>query len=181
MSFQLDAQENNAFPIAVWIGLGANMGDPVSQLVEARRALESSFQVFAVSSLYCSAPVDCLPGQDDYINAVMGVYVTCSPHTVLQQCFVIEQALGRVRTGYHAPRTLDLDLLLYGQEQLNDSCLTLPHPEMCARAFVLKPLQEVSPDLLLPQGGTPDFFLDKIRGQEISVFAHSAWTPVYYS
>ena len=131
--------------MSAWIGLGANLGD-------ARAALRSAVQAMAalpgtrllrVSSLYRSAPVDA--GGPDYLNAVAELDTTLAPLELLHALQRIEQAAGRERPYRNAPRTLDLDLLLFGDARIESPKLTVPHPRMGARAFVLVPLSEIAP------------------------------------
>jgi len=108
-------------------------------------------QVVAVSSLYATAPVG-REDQPEFLNAVAEVRTSLSPRELLAACLGIEASLGRIRTERWGPRTIDLDLLLHGETQLAEDALTLPHPRMSERAFVLAPLAEIAPGLRL--GGT---------------------------
>jgi 2-amino-4-hydroxy-6-hydroxymethyldihydropteridine diphosphokinase len=164
----------------VWVGLGANLGDTVAQLCEARRQLEIKFEVLAVSSLYRSAPIDCLDQQNDYLNAVMGFQADLTAHEVLVELFSIEKSLGRIRSGYHSPRMLDLDLLTYGQHQISDAVLTVPHPAMLDRAFVLQPLLELMPYFELPCGIRIEVGLKNVVGQAIQKYTSEHWIPQVY-
>ena len=131
-----------------WVGLGANLGDACAALrgaVQAMAAMPGT-QVLRVSSLYRSAPVDALG--PDYLNAVAELETTLAPLDLLHALQALEQAAGRERPYRNAPRTLDLDLLLYGDQQLDDAVLTVPHPRMYERAFVLLPLAELAPALV---------------------------------
>jgi len=132
-------------PALAWIGLGANLGDTRSALHAALQALDAlpQVQVLRVSSLYRSAPVDA--EGPDFLNAVVMVSTTLAPMDLLHALQAMEQAFGRQRPWRNAPRTLDLDLLLYGDERLDSPELTLPHPRMQERAFVLLPLAELAP------------------------------------
>jgi len=135
-------------PVLAYLGLGANLGEPraaVLAAIDAIRALPC-VQLTRQSSLYGSAPVDA--GGGDYVNAVVQVRTTLAPHALLGALHGIEQAAGRARPYRNAPRTLDLDVLLYGTQQLHDAVLTVPHPRMWERAFVLRPLAEIAPDLV---------------------------------
>jgi 2-amino-4-hydroxy-6-hydroxymethyldihydropteridine diphosphokinase len=134
--------------VVAYIGIGANLGDPRSAVLAAIAALGNlnGVAIARTSSLYGSAPVDA--GGGDYVNAVVEVKTTQSPHDLLAQLHSIEQAAGRARPYRNAPRTLDLDVLLYGQLTLEDSDLTIPHPRMWQRAFVLRPLAEIAPLLV---------------------------------
>ncbi|MGD9772805.1 2-amino-4-hydroxy-6-hydroxymethyldihydropteridine diphosphokinase [Diaphorobacter sp.] len=134
-------------PATAWIGLGANLGDARAALRAAVHALAAlpGTQLAQVSSLYRSAPVDA--GGPDYLNAVIRLQTTLAPLALLHALQAIEQAAGRQRPYRNAPRTLDLDLLVYGDVQLHSPDLTLPHPRMGERAFVLMPLAELAPQL----------------------------------
>lgn len=149
-----------------WIGLGSNLGAPARQVDRALRELSllARSRLVAASSLYGSLPWG-NPDQDDYVNAVAALDTELPPLVLLEQLLQIEQAHGRERlaTSRNGPRTLDLDLLLYGDRVFQQPGLTLPHPRMHERAFVLVPLAELAPDLLIPGRGTvksllqPDF------------------------
>lgn len=130
----------------VYIGMGANLGDRLATLRTAIAALQSSGEIVAVSSLYETAPVGYLD-QPAFLNTVVALETDETPETLLARLQEIEQAAGRVRSFPNAPRTLDLDLLLY-DEQISDAPeLTLPHPRLHERAFVLVPLAEIAPEL----------------------------------
>jgi 2-amino-4-hydroxy-6-hydroxymethyldihydropteridine diphosphokinase len=164
----------------VWVGLGANLGDTVAQLTEARRQLEAKFDVLAVSSLYRSAPIDCLDQQNDYLNAVMSFQTDLTAHEVLAELFSVEKSLGRIRSGYHSPRTLDLDLLVYGTHQISDAILTIPHPAILDRAFVLQPWFEVMPAFELSCGTRIEHGLKNVSGQAIQKYMSEHWVPCMY-
>ena len=136
--------------VCAYVGLGANMGKPQAVVEQAIAALARlpKTQLRARSRLYRSAPVD--SWGDDYINAVAELSTALSPLELLAQLQAIEQAHGRQRGQLNAPRTLDLDLLLYGELLLNTPVLTLPHPRLHLRAFVLAPLLELAPQLQVP-------------------------------
>lgn len=140
-------------PASAFIGLGANLSDPAKSLRSAvaclRQLPDSRF--IALSSIYRSAPLG-PAGQDDYLNAVAGIETRLTPHALLQMLHEIEDRHGRVRLQRWGPRTLDLDLLLYGNDVIATRELSLPHPEMKYRNFVLVPLLELAPDLALPDG-----------------------------
>ncbi|HSH28390.1 MAG TPA: 2-amino-4-hydroxy-6-hydroxymethyldihydropteridine diphosphokinase [Thiohalobacter sp.] len=135
-----------------WVGLGSNLDDPVAQVRRALAeldAIEATYLLHA-SSLYASPPMG-PPDQPEYVNAVAGLLTTLAPETLLDALQAIEQAHGRVRTGERwGPRTLDLDLLLYADLQLESARLIVPHPGLRQRAFVLHPLAEVAPELAVP-------------------------------
>lgn len=132
----------------VFVGLGANLGDMGNALLQALKAMAQlpHTQLCAVSSLYSSAPVDATG--PDYLNAVAQLQTQLPPQAFLQALQTIELAAGRERPYRNAPRTLDLDVLLWGTEQLQTSTLQVPHPRMYERAFVLLPLAELAPDLV---------------------------------
>lgn len=140
--------------VEAFISLGANLGEPVATLrsaVAALRRLQDA-RLTGLSSLYRSAPVG-PAGQDDYLNAVARLETSLPPHGLLQALQAIEQAHGRIRLERWGPRTLDLDLLLFGNDQIITPELVVPHPEMERRNFVLLPLLELAPDLHLPGAG----------------------------
>ncbi|WP_079435880.1 2-amino-4-hydroxy-6-hydroxymethyldihydropteridine diphosphokinase [Zoogloea sp. LCSB751] len=152
-----------------YVALGANLGEPVKHLRAAVDDLGTlpGTQVTARSSLYRSAPVGLL-NQPDFINAVVAVDTPLPALELLRQLLTIEARHGRVRSVPNAPRTLDLDLLLYGELQMQETELTLPHPRMHQRAFVLLPLLEIAPDLILPALGPGRDFLPGVADQTIS-------------
>lgn len=134
-------------PVLAYIGLGANLGDPVAALRGALAALAALPQctLTAQSPLYGSAPID--SGGPDYVNAVAQLSTTLSAPALLQALQQIENGAGRERPYRNAPRTLDLDLLLYGSAHINSPALTVPHPRIQERAFVLRPLADLAPEL----------------------------------
>ena len=146
-----------SFPVAVYVGLGSNLGDGPALLAAARSAMAAfaGVRLIAASSLYRTEPQG-LQEQPFFTNQVLEL--ACArglpPHVLLDMMLAAESALGRIRDGCprFGPRTLDLDLLLFGNEVMNSERLTLPHPRMLERAFVLVPLAELAPDLMLPQG-----------------------------
>lgn len=132
------------------LGVGANLGDPrtaVRKAIEDLAQLPSTVTV-AVSSLYGSAPLDA--DGPDYVNAVVQVHTALSPDALLAALQAIEQQSGRERPYRNAPRTLDLDILLYGEHRVARDDLQIPHPRMWQRAFVVLPLAEIAPDLVSP-------------------------------
>lgn len=132
-------------PVAAFIGLGANLGDPQQALRDALAALARlpGTRLVRSSRLYRSAPVDA--GGPDYVNAVAEIATRLDAQSLLAQLQGIEQAAGRERPYRNAPRTLDLDLLLYGDGRIDSATLTVPHPRLRERAFVLVPLHELAP------------------------------------
>jgi 2-amino-4-hydroxy-6-hydroxymethyldihydropteridine diphosphokinase len=134
--------------ITAYIGLGANLGDPAHAV---RRAIEQlattpGVRLLQASRLYRSAPVD--SSGPDYVNAVAEIATNLTAPSLLAALQAIELSAGRERPYVNAPRTLDLDLLLYGSAGVASPRLTLPHPRMWERAFVLLPLHEIAPDLV---------------------------------
>ncbi len=156
----------------VFVGLGGNLGCPQDSLCQAARLIsgEPGFSSFRVSSLYRSAPVDSFG--PDYINAVAGFSSDLEPQDILKILLQFETLLGRTRPlGVHnAPRTIDCDLLLAGDAVVDTEFLTLPHPRMHERAFVLLPLLELSPGVVIPGRGAARDFLDSVRDQRIEKY-----------
>ncbi|TAN50675.1 MAG: 2-amino-4-hydroxy-6-hydroxymethyldihydropteridine diphosphokinase [Methylococcaceae bacterium] len=141
--------------VTAYIGLGSNLQDPIAQIQRARRAIAQTAGMaeLAFSSLYRNPPMG-PADQPDYVNAVMAIATTLAPHALLGCLQAIEQRQGRARSGERwGPRTLDLDILLYGQQQLHSADLTIPHLGIAERAFVLLPLLEIAPDLTIPGKG----------------------------
>ena len=140
--------------ITAYVGLGANLNDPADQIEQALVELDRlpDTRLVTRSSLYASAPVGCVD-QPDFINAVAQLHTTLAPRALLAALLDIEQQHGRARSFRNAPRTLDLDLLLYGAAHFHEDDLTLPHPRMAERAFVLLPLTEIAPDMIIPGRG----------------------------
>lgn len=130
-----------------YVGIGANLGDAA---VTVRSAIERlhPLGLRRVSPLYRSAPIDA--AGPDFVNAVAELDTGLAPLDLLQALQAIENAFGRERPYRNAPRTLDLDLLLHGGQCLDSEALTLPHPRLHQRAFVLRPLLDLAPDLVLP-------------------------------
>lgn len=157
--------------IRAYVALGSNLGNPVSTVedaIDAMAALRGSL-LKAISSLYRTAPVG-LKHQPDFINAVVALDTRLGPHELLDELFALEARFGRVRepgSVKNAPRTLDLDLLLHGDSVLNDPTLILPHPRMHERAFVLAPLAEIAPNLIVPGRGPIADLLAACAGQRI--------------
>ena len=136
-----------------YVGLGANLGDPRVAIAGAIHALQQlpSTRVVRMSSLYRTAPIDA--GGDDYVNAVVALDTGLEPLALLDALQGIEAAHGRVRTFRNAPRTIDLDLLLYGDELIDEPGLVVPHPRLHERRFALEPLAELDPSLEIPGRG----------------------------
>jgi len=141
--------------VRAYIGLGSNLEDPVRQVQAAMTALGGlpGSRVVARSALYWSDPIG-PPGQPRYVNAVVGAETGCTARALLSELQAIERQQGRVRKERWGARTLDLDLLVYGDTVIDTPGLTVPHPRMHERAFVLIPLQEIAPALSIPGLGT---------------------------
>jgi 2-amino-4-hydroxy-6-hydroxymethyldihydropteridine diphosphokinase len=133
-----------------YLGLGSNLGDRRQHLAEAVRRLHAvpALQVGKVSSVYESSPVG-VTAQPDFLNLVVQVTTKHAPQELLAECLRLETDLGRERRERWGPRTIDIDLLLYGDTRINDESLTVPHPRMRERSFVLAPLAEIAPGLKL--------------------------------
>ena len=142
--------------VIAYLGLGSNLADPLTQLQQAHSAIVALSDVSEIgfSSFYQSPPLG-PADQPDYVNAVMAIATTLAPLDLLHALQAIEQQQGRVRNGTRwGARTLDLDVLLYGEQLINLPQLSVPHPEIAHRAFVLYPLQEIAPTLQLPVLGS---------------------------
>jgi 2-amino-4-hydroxy-6-hydroxymethyldihydropteridine diphosphokinase len=140
-------------PIDAFIGLGANLGDRAREIESAGAEIAAlaTTVLVARSALYASAPLDAPGGE--YLNAVAHVRTALAPLELLRALQAIESRHGRLRPFAGAPRTLELDLLLYGDIVLASDELTLPHPRLHERAFVLVPLAEIAPGLVVPGRG----------------------------
>ena len=168
-------------PVTAYVALGANLGEPIATLQAAAQHLTRlpGLQRLTPSSLYRTAPLG-LADQPDFINAVVRLDFAApqrgpqadpqltpqlTPQVLLEHLFAIEAAFGRQRSLPNAPRTLDLDLLLYDQQSLASPTLTLPHPRMQSRAFVLVPLLEIAPECSLPGLGRASVWLAACQDQ----------------
>ncbi len=138
----------------VYVAIGANLKRPEEQVRAGfeELAMLPETRLAAVSSLYRSAAVGYLD-QPDFVNAVAGIETALAPRALLDALLEIERRYGRVREFPNAPRTLDLDIVLYGEAQVNERGLSIPHPRRHARAFVLGPLAEFAPEALVPGRG----------------------------
>jgi len=157
-------------PSKAYVALGSNLDNPVSQIHKAfaRLAQLPDSHLISQSSLYLSTPIGRLD-QPDFVNAAACLETFLSPHALLQSLLAIELRHGRVRETLNAPRTLDLDILLYNDLQFHDAILTLPHPRMQNRAFVLKPLKEIEPDCKIPGAGHIDQLLLLCQTQKVEM------------
>jgi len=140
--------------VTVFVALGSNLDDPPAQI---RRALQSlaampETRLVSRSSLYRNPPVGYL-NQPEFVNAVARIETRLAPRDLLGHLLAIERAYCRARDFPHGPRTLDLDILLYGERTVHEPELTIPHPRMVERAFVLVPLAEIAPETVVPGAG----------------------------
>ena len=161
------------FPHQAILGLGANLGDPVATLGDAIKTLQAHAATCAwrLSPFYRTAPVGADEVQPDYVNAVAICQTNLQPEQLMQWLLDTECDFGRERShdiGRNAPRTLDLDLLVYDQVQMHTPLLTLPHPRLHERAFVLRPLLDLLPDINLAGLGRLDAYLPTVADQAIA-------------
>lgn len=160
-----------SMPVSAYVSLGSNLAHPRRQLAKALATLDvvDGIRVVAVSPNYITAPVGG-PPQPDYVNAVALLRTTLGPRALLARLLGVERRQHRRRdaqTPRNAPRTLDLDLLLYGARRMRVRGLTVPHPRMHERAFVLKPLTDIAPAVTIPGRGLAARYLPRVRGQRI--------------
>ena len=155
-----------------YIALGANLGATIdanratlNAAIEAIDQLDTT-NVIARSSFYRTAPIG-YAGQPDFVNAVVAVRTELAPHALLLALHTIEDRFGRERSFRNAPRTLDLDLLVHGAHRITTAQLTVPHPRLHERAFVLAPLAEIAPDLEIPEHGRATTLLARLADQGI--------------
>ena len=153
--------------VTAYVALGANLGDARASVEAAMAAIAGlpGSQLRARASMYRTAPLDA--GGPDYVNAVVELHTTLPPLELLHRLQAIEQAYGRERSVRNAPRTLDLDLLLWGDVAMQTTELTLPHPRLHLRAFVLQPLVEIAPAVFVPGLGALRPWLEQTAGQQI--------------
>ena len=153
--------------VSAYIGIGANLGDAQAVVVQALQRLAElpHSALSGQSSLFISAPVDA--DGNDYINAVARLETTLAPDALLQKLQGIENEFGRERPYPNAPRTLDLDVLLYGTRQIDDANLIVPHPRLTQRAFALIPLLQIDPFIVIPGKGPAHQFVPGVADQKI--------------
>jgi 2-amino-4-hydroxy-6-hydroxymethyldihydropteridine diphosphokinase len=132
-----------------YLSLGSNLGDREAHLREAARRLSEIGTITATSSLYETAPMEVVD-QPWFLNAVVALRTDLAPADLLRELLAIEKSMGRVRTRPKGPRTIDLDILLYDDEVVHAPSLTIPHPAMQQRLFVLAPLAEIAPEVVHP-------------------------------
>ena len=152
--------------VRAYVALGANLGDRENTLRAAIDALgaEPGIGVVAVSELRDTEPVGVGP-QPPFLNGVVELETTLAPRVLLDRLLAVEQRFGRVRDALrpHGPRTLDLDLLLYGDERIDEPGLRVPHPRLHERRFVLEPLAELAPGLVVPDAGSVEVLLAAVH------------------
>jgi 2-amino-4-hydroxy-6-hydroxymethyldihydropteridine diphosphokinase len=146
------------------VGVGSNLGDRMAHLNAALSGLRAVSAIEAVSSVYETAPIGG-PDQGAYLNAVVLIETARTPIGLLRELLLIERARGRVREVRWGPRTLDLDLLLFGRASIDIAGLTVPHPQIRHRRFVLEPLNEVWPDARMPDGSAVGPATGMVAGQ----------------
>lgn len=158
-----------------FIGLGSNLEDPRGQLLRAFAEIEllPDTRLVARSSLYRSAPLG-YPDQPEFVNAVAKIATALMPQALLQALLEIEHRHGRERVFRNAPRTLDMDVLLYDDKQLHEHSLTIPHPQMHLRAFVLQPLLEIAPDAGIPGIGRAAMAIEGCKDQVLEMISDVA-------
>ncbi|KAF1025574.1 MAG: 2-amino-4-hydroxy-6-hydroxymethyldihydropteridine pyrophosphokinase [Burkholderia plantarii] len=151
-----------------YLGLGANLGDARQALKDAVVCLAqqcAAITVLGKSSLYRTAPIDA--GGDDYYNCAVKIDTRLAARELLRLCQQIEHHFGRERPFHNAPRTLDIDILLYGDTRIDEPDLIVPHPRLIVRAFALVPLVEIDPALEIPEHGEAQAFLASVADQRI--------------
>ncbi|MDR1462997.1 MAG: 2-amino-4-hydroxy-6-hydroxymethyldihydropteridine diphosphokinase [Azoarcus sp.] len=161
---------NSSGLVRAYLAFGANLGDPFAAFARAMEALAAlpDTRPAARSSFYRSAPLGVTDKQADYINAVIALDTGLAPQALLDALLAVEAAGGRSRRdAAPAPRTIDLDLLLHGDTVLSTPTLTLPHPRLHQRAFVLLPLAEIAPGIVIPGIGALAPLLETVREQRI--------------
>ena len=157
--------------VALGSNLNGDLDSPASQVIRAFQAIDNlpKAKLIKQSSLYQSEPVG-YENQPDFINAVAEINTQLTPEALLDALLSIENEAGRERTFSNAPRVLDLDLLLYDDLVLHTNKLTLPHPRMHERGFVLLPLAEIAPDLIIPNGGNVVKLAETYKNQGIKKY-----------
>ncbi len=137
--------------VAVYIGLGSNVGNRENNLQSAvtHLAFKSGLRVVKISPVYETKPVG-VTNQRDFLNAVVKLTTSLSPKELLKTTKEVENSLGRARKEHWGPRTIDLDILLFNQQVIREDNLNIPHPEIISRAFVLVPLADIAPELIHP-------------------------------
>jgi 2-amino-4-hydroxy-6-hydroxymethyldihydropteridine diphosphokinase len=158
--------------VTAYVALGSNLDDPVRQLRDGLEALGKlpDTRIVRVSSFYRSAPVG-YADQPDFVNAVAVIETGLAPRALLDALLAIERRHGRVREFPNAPRTLDLDIVAYGDRIVDEPGLAIPHPRMHERAFVMVPLAEIAPDAAIPGRGTVSVLAARVDGGSVARIA----------
>jgi 2-amino-4-hydroxy-6-hydroxymethyldihydropteridine diphosphokinase len=164
-------------PSAGYLGLGSNEGDRLANLLAAREALaRHGIEILASSSVYETAPQGEVTDQPDFLNACLRIRTELDPEALLEVCKRVEREVGRDPGGVrHGPRPIDVDVLLLGDFEHRSERLTLPHPEVASRRFVLEPLLELDPGLRLPGGPPLRDLLPGVAGQRVTPHAGGSW------
>lgn len=151
----------------IYLSLGSNMGERKEYMSFAVKSLaeQPGMQFLRKSSLYLTAPWG-KPDQDDFYNAVVELQTTSLPWELLSQCQQVEQEAGRERKVHWGPRVLDIDILWYGGQHISTGDLSVPHPYLAERLFVMRPLAELEPQLEIPLRGRLDLLLAAYQGEE---------------
>ena len=154
--------------VVAYISVGSNLNNPYQQVKSAIGKLKIADNIYieTISGWYLSDPVG-PKNQSRYVNGVIKISTRLSPNQLLKKLHEIEDAHGRIRNVRWGPRTLDLDILLYGSRMMNTKKLTIPHPEMKIRNFVLTPLADIEPDLVLPDGSILSSLLENNQLKEV--------------
>jgi 2-amino-4-hydroxy-6-hydroxymethyldihydropteridine diphosphokinase len=153
-----------------YLGLGSNVGDSVENIHQAVRAIgKAGIKVLARASLYVTAPQGEVLDQPDFINSAVKIETSLEPSELLDTCKRIEREMGRDPNGVrHGPRPIDIDVLLLGDIELSVERLTLPHPEIATRRFVLEPLLEIDPELTIPGFGPAIATMPLVENQRVT-------------
>ena len=163
-------------PVTAFVALGSNLDDPAAQIRAGLREIDELPQtrVARASSLYRSAPVG-YRNQPDFVNAVAELETGLAPRALLDHLLAVERAHGRVRQFPNAPRTLDLDIVLYGERAVCEPGVDIPHPRMHERAFVVVPLAEIAPDARVPGRGRVSDLLEHVDSASVVRLAGTEW------
>lgn len=157
------------------MALGANIGDKEKAMRQAVQLLQGGgCELTAVSSLYATKPVG-YTDQPDFLNAVIAVETDMSPYELLALCNSVERTLGRERTIRWGPRVIDIDILLYEDVEISETKLTLPHPSMLQRAFVLVPLAEIAPDVYVADGLSAEDAAGLLPFEGVTLYQGPGW------
>lgn len=162
-------------PVVAYIGVGSNLDDPPANIARALALLDANPDIerARLSPLYWTPPWG-VTDQPEFLNGAIEARVRLDAPTLLQRCLGIERAMGRVRADRWGPRRIDLDLLLHGDTTLERPGLTLPHPRLTERAFVLRPLLDLAPNLALPNGAPLTAFAEKLADEFAKMRSHNS-------